>query len=326
MNSVAPDLPSSCTRCHSGDDDIGCQDRRNAVEVLNEMKDEKDESFLIEYLLLEGNGKLDQSFPLFPKSSAFQEYHEWKKSRTSAISYLLCCLCASLLITRLNLTFINSHQNRFIGAGQVLTILYIFLSGLFVSANICVYTSKSFYSYKNLHYFPEITLKYLSLDILGVLCSLLVAFNFVGRVVQGQCPQGTSIWTSQRCNPEESSNSFPQELVLLLFVIPLTHQVVLQVEFCSVIVQYLVAYASIVYAIIAVNGWQQVYTLVCSMLLVNVSFEFERMMRVRFIRSKIAWKMQDKLNTTVMEKEHQRVILGNVVSKSEFLFFLIYFS
>ena len=61
-------------------------------------------------------------------------------------------------------------------------------------------------------------------DFIGILGTLSGCMVLVGRVIEGQCPPGTSIWNSQHCNPVADAGSFPQDELILINLFPIICQ------------------------------------------------------------------------------------------------------
>jgi signal transduction histidine kinase/CheY-like chemotaxis protein len=124
-------------------------------------------------------------------------------------------------------------------------------------------------------------------DILGMLCVLVVGLNLVARVHQGQCDESISIWDAQSCNPLADAGSIPPEQVLVLYLVPISCQIVMRgLSAEALLVSWLGSIGFVLYCVIYVKGWVQLWTVLYSMGYLVVSFEVERLLRQSYVQGR----------------------------------------
>ena len=124
-------------------------------------------------------------------------------------------------------------------------------------------------------------------DFIGIGSIVVVGTSLIARVHAGQCAELTNIWESQTCNPVADSGSIPHDEVLLLYAIPIACQSILRgISVRALMISWALALFFVVYSIVEVKGWLQSWTILYSILFINISCETERFNRVMFIQSK----------------------------------------
>jgi signal transduction histidine kinase/CheY-like chemotaxis protein len=166
-------------------------------------------------------------------------------------------------------------------------------------------------------------------DVIGILGTILHGVYLLARVHVGECEDSTSIFESQYCNPVAASNSIPHDQVMLLYSIPIVCQCVFRgISVEAVVTSWIAIVFFVLYALIEVRGWRQIWTLAYVILFMNISYEMERSYRVLYIqRKKVAYstevterhkvKMREKsLSIEAKLKEREalqlRSLMGNV--------------
>jgi signal transduction histidine kinase len=135
-----------------------------------------------------------------------------------------------------------------------------------------------------------------------LLVTLQYGFVLYGRVAAGPCPPGTSIWDTQTCNPVAESHSIPQDQVLLLYMVPVLVQICVKaVHLHALAAAWVIVAAFVVAALQCVDGWRQLWTLLYLVLVVFISFEYERHSRVTFLESKKA-SLAEKAKRIALEE------------------------
>jgi hypothetical protein len=119
----------------------------------------------------------------------------------------------------------------------------------------------------------------------GMICSGLLS---VFRVVNGQCPAGTSVWQSQTCNPYASSGSIPVDDAMFLFIIPIGMQILFRPSLHVLVVMWVVAVAIVLFNICYVDAGANGWVLGYAPIFMNVSSEYERLSRLTFVLTKKA--------------------------------------
>lgn len=124
-------------------------------------------------------------------------------------------------------------------------------------------------------------------DLIGILGVLFIGIYLVARVLAGQCEDKTDIWLSQSCNPVATASSIPHDQVILLYSAPLLAQIVVKgISVEALTLSWLLIVIFVVYSIVLVNGWFQIWTILYVIIFINISYEFERLMRISFLHNK----------------------------------------
>jgi len=134
-------------------------------------------------------------------------------------------------------------------------------------------------------------------DIMGILAALDTGLYLIARVTAGQCPS-FGMWFFQQCNPLVLLRSIPHDQVLFIAA-----QIVFRgIKFSTVLVCYAVSFSCVLYSIICVQGWNDIWTLVYITILINIAFEFERWMRISFLRT-LATRHEEKIKIEAIVAE-----------------------
>ena len=166
-------------------------------------------------------------------------------------------------------------------------------------------------------------------DVIGILGTIIHGIYLLARVNVGECENSTSIFESQYCNPVAGSNSVPHDQVLLLYAIPIVCQCLFRgISVEALVICWIATVFFVLYALLEVKGWRQMWTLAYSVIFMNISYEMERSYRVVYDqRIKAAYSAEiterHKLNMQVKaqsieaklrEKEdlQLRSLMGNV--------------
>ena len=108
------------------------------------------------------------------------------------------------------------------------------------------------------------------------------SFILLGRVLTGQCPENTSLFMSQICNPLADHHGIPFEIVLIMYGAPLICHIIYRgTSIWSVLISIVICCGAIV------NGWMQTYIVIFSIVFISIVVEMERWMRIAFIRRQL---------------------------------------
>ena len=110
----------------------------------------------------------------------------------------------------------------------------------------------------------------------------------VFRVVNGQCPAGTTVWQSQACNPFAASGSIPVDDAIFLFACPIGFQVVLRPSSGTLVMMWLAAVTVLLFNVCYIDAWANGWVLGYAPFFMNVSSEYERLSRLTFVLTKKA--------------------------------------
>ena len=135
-------------------------------------------------------------------------------------------------------------------------------------------------------------------DIVTITSTLMVGLYLLARVGAGQCAAGTNIWDSQACNPTGSLDSIPNDELVFLYAVPIAAQSVMRgISIGALIVCWALVVFFVAYALMELNGWLEVWSLLYSIIFMNISCEMERFNRVIFIQSKVVARSIDCRNS-----------------------------
>jgi signal transduction histidine kinase len=164
-------------------------------------------------------------------------------------------------------------------------------------------------------------------DMVVIIASITHALELIGRVRNGQCPEGTSLWDSQGCNPVADAHSVPHDSVIVLFLVPIL--ILTYFKGCTIqaaAVGSVIGLVGTVVSLWMVGGYLQTYTALYGMIFALVTFEAERTKRVSFLLTRSVRIKQEKLHkeqlaaVTSMNKamlveaemKQLRALMGNV--------------
>jgi hypothetical protein len=225
----------------------------------------------------------------------FQQYKINQKRNFDVVAVLPLLITFYIGIsTRLNLG--NSYKQHVPGASYFTASITILLAGFtvamlyFVSHMVIYKTAKD----NRDGFYYRMSEKILTVwfggrieDVIGILGVLTIGMFLISRVVAGQCESMTDIWLSQSCNPVASASSIPHDQVILLYSTPMLAQIIIKgISVEALTLSWLLIVVFVVYAIVLVNGWFQIWTILYVIIFINISYEFERLMRVSFLHNK----------------------------------------
>jgi hypothetical protein len=225
----------------------------------------------------------------------FQQYKINQKRNFDVVAVLPLLITFYIGIsTRLNLG--NSYKKNVPGASYFTASLTILLAGstvamlYFISHMVLYKTSKD----NRDGFYYRMSEKILTVwfggrieDVIGILGVLTIGMFLISRVVAGQCESMTDIWLSQSCNPVASAYSIPHDQVILLYSTPMLAQIIIKgISVEALTLSWLLIVVFVVYAVVLVNGWFQIWTILYVIIFINISYEFERLMRVSFLHNK----------------------------------------
>ena len=154
-------------------------------------------------------------------------------------------------------------------------------------------------------------------DVLSILGTLTIGLYLIARVDAGQCESITNIWHSQTCNPVAGLRSIPLDTVLLLYSFPISAQIAFRgISMEALSISWLGVVFCVLYSVVQVQGWLELWTIWYTLFFINISFEIERLMRVTFVqtramiaaeRSKLIRDLQleAEVNLTKLRSRHE---------------------
>ena len=238
-------------------------------------------------------------------------FHEYKASQirsfnvTTVIPLVLVFYIATA--TRFSLQHHGGRGPLFLAAFVVLLFVACIFSIFFVSRFVCSIQKHNQHrpSYKLCDSLIKKGFAGRIEDIITVTGALSIGLYLIARVNAGQCAEGTSIWDSQVCNPTGSLDSVPHDQLVLLYSAPLAAQIVMKgVSVHALIISWALVLFFVTYALIELKGWLELWTLLYSIIFINISCEIERCNRLIFIQSKILARSADfqKANERILEQ------------------------
>ena len=280
--------------------------------------------FLEKYRALDLAGQFEQSFPSFTETFIKKEYRAWQHQSVAVVACFLTMLALVLpyLVTRYNLAFIGEYENPFTISSQVVAIPTGIAMMLYLLAKVyLVYYDRNpalasdSKAVRRQQQCQQL-LNYPIEDVLAIFAACALSTNFLGRVAAGSCPPGTHIWDAQRCNTVAASQSFPQDDVIIMYAMPVCFQLLLRgISLPVALASYCIALASVIYAMVAVGGYLQWYSIQYILIFPIMSVELERWMRVSFVRHKL---VVDSRQTAVAaaENETKQVLLAALAAQT----------
>ena len=121
-------------------------------------------------------------------------------------------------------------------------------------------------------------------DVMMVVAVCGIGFALLGRVANGACPPGATLWSSQGCNTAAASHSIPPESVAFLYFGPLFCAVFLRgLSLPLLLCSYFLAMGFVAFALVQVDGLVlNVFSVVYGLGFMIAVFEVERLWRVSF--------------------------------------------
>ena len=221
----------------------------------------------------------------------FKLYQSNQRSYFDAVSILpLLVMCYSAALTRFNFQFVGNSGPLFSTAFFFFILCSVILLPHLIARVSVAYTPKE----KQVGLYYRICNSWLLLsywanieDVLVVNGTFMVGFYLLARVWAGECDSLSNAWESQRCNPYASAKSIPGDQVMLLYLVPLMAQSI--IRGVSIQALFLSWAANITFVIIAtahVGGYLELWTIMYSIIFVNISYVIERLMRISFVQSR----------------------------------------
>ena len=113
-----------------------------------------------------------------------------------------------------------------------------------------------------------------------VLCMMLIR-----RVLAGPCPQGTTLFDLQGCNPFASTQGIASDLLFFTFIAPVTFQVVVKnVSLFALCMSWITIIATSIFCVVFTQAWADAFVLCLLAAVINISFEVERMYRISYMQ------------------------------------------
>ena len=269
-----------------------------------------------------GCSRKKEYFPIFTNQLLFNEYSKGKKSQFDIMSVpAVVAIFYMAAVTRLSYYYlmISSGHLFFVALAFMITANIIF--SIFVISHMLIYFTKDVNRTRSSYlcaraiisrsFFGRIE------DVIAVTLALATGMYLMARVYTGQCQDMDNIWKSQTCNPVADAHSIPHDQVILMYTIPIVTQIVLRgVSIYALALSFMCAVIYVTLALLHVQGWAELWTLLYSPIFMNISFEIERSMRVSFIQNKLlvtatSLKLQQEsdFNLLTMKNNHQIELL-----------------
>ena len=107
-------------------------------------------------------------------------------------------------------------------------------------------------------------------------------FHLVARVVAGTCPENTTSYDSQQCNP--TASTIPTESFIVLYAAPLLAIKILRtVSLVGLMVSWCLILGFLTFGIVYTEAWSQIWALVFSAFFMGLTVESERSLRLAFV-------------------------------------------
>lgn len=148
-------------------------------------------------------------------------------------------------------------------------------------------------------------------DVIVIGNSFIGSLYLLARVYAGACGEITSIYDTQKCNPQASVHSIPQDQCLMCMLIPVLSQLFLQgARKSSVLVSWLISTFSIIYCMVYVNGESEIYVVIYTMGFLLILYEIERHKMQSFVHLIMA--IDRRHDEDEKEKQQLVLVIGNI--------------
>jgi hypothetical protein len=141
-------------------------------------------------------------------------------------------------------------------------------------------------------------------DVIGILGTVIIGLYLLAKVWAGPCKDSDDLWATQRCNPFANVGAIPHDQVILLYLSPLMTQCIFQgISGPAVLICWSLNLFFVIVSAAHVGGFLEIWTILYSILFMNISFMIERLMRVTFVEGRAA------LAAVTTSIEHERGLL-----------------
>jgi len=245
----------------------------------------------------------------------FQEYKMGKKKHFDILSILpTLCVCGIFLACRMNWTHFSNSGPYFFAAHLLIFVTEVLFWPYIFSVGIIYCTSKEKrenLSYKRSVYILTTVLFGRIDDVMIIFGTLAYGFTLLARVLKGQCDSSVTSWESQRCNPVASLNSIPFDQCIILLLVPITAQFCLRgVSVHALIASWICILFFVIFSMVYVGGRIQAWSLISTIVFMNINWEVERVSRVFFVTNK-SMLAANRLSVE-LENMHQINLLKNL--------------
>ena len=146
-----------------------------------------------------------------------------------------------------------------------------------------------------------------------------LALYMLGRCLVGQCPEGTSMWDKQSCNPSAAINSVPLDLYAVTMFAPLVPQLLFKgANRWAILVSWVICVVFFNASHGVVGASLDAYASINThfAILIGLSYEFERGLLSRFLANKERDDVNDKRIEAIEQLEtHKRTVMEVEVVK-----------
>lgn len=118
----------------------------------------------------------------------------------------------------------------------------------------------------------------------------------LARVVKGQCPENSSVFETQGCNPVANAHSLPTDTILILYLHPMIIMGIMkECRLNEAVAAYMITIIFISVALALVDGAVDVYTVCYSILFIMCVFDSERNIRISFLARRSALQLLQQM-------------------------------
>jgi len=133
----------------------------------------------------------------------------------------------------------------------------------------------------------------------------------ISRVEAGVCAASINLFDQQLCNPYAAQHRIPLDQEFFLFIIPVISQI--YIRGCSrwgVFISHMVSLCFTVWALVLVNGYPEMWTVLYSLFLMLTSYELQRAKLENFLQTKEVVSKQTVMVEREMEHELEMLALS----------------
>ena len=242
--------------------------------------------------------KVDDLFGLkfFPTIKDYRDYVKFRRYQYARFdlysAVITCILYVMVFVTRANFADVPTFASCFAAALSMALIAFFILTLILVASAVLFYSHRSISidrDFTSLVDFCRDLLqskaRWYGEDFLPLLTCMSIGLFLIARTQAGACAPTTTIWRSQSCNPVATSASIPHDFVLLGYASPLVFQLALKgIRFSMIIVSWGISTACVLAAVVMVQGYMQLWTIVYSLFFLYASCEVERVFRISYLQ------------------------------------------
>jgi len=236
----------------------------------------------------------------------------WPTVAIGLSSYLL------ISVTRCSIILNLFQLGLYFNISQSMLILMGGISGIFLISHILlVNCDESSRSYKFGSYVIFTFANGHIEDLMIILAALVVGFFLLARVMAGPCDENMNVYQQQRCNPKSTSNSLPNDSVLLVQLLPVIAPIILRgISRWGALFSFMISLGFLITCEVLVSGFADSWTISYTFFCLLTSYETQRTKLTNFLQNKT--NLIQQICMAERELEHQRQVAEILQKSAEF--------